>query len=1046
MSVEQDMHEVKDDEDEFGPEFLEGSSSGSEFETDNGSDESESIADEDADGDEAEDDLDGLGEGGLVETQIEVDFDRLVGEIRTADDVASSAMLSKLWDTPLAEGDAEEQFHADLRAASGIGKGKGRGRGRGRRQGPALSHQVRALIGEGNTAYVDGDTAGALRIMTEVLRIEPRARAAWTVLAACHRERGEPRRALQLAIMGAHLAHDADEWATLARESRAEGLAQQALYCYAKATRLAPADCALLWDRAALAQDTGDLRAARNAYLALLKRLPHDTTVLTALRHVLIELGDLRLCAELYQDTFTHFTALPPSGVIDPALSDTVDASEGVDFGFMELLVLADLYNSLGWYARAIKTIRAGCRWLQGRAKQKYWDACADDREYDPEGSVREHTPEGEGGLAIAQGFYPLDINARHRLAVARLKVGDIDEGRMHASVVLSQSAADYSPLFAEIADAFFERTMYAEARPVYEMLGADATTSSIHVLMQAAECRRNLGDTRDAAEVYEHIIVTDPTNSEAKMKLAEILEVTGQPRRALELVYQVMDARRKQRTGTSPSLAEDDSLGTGIPEPALFAEKRKGAKAKSASVAAGRARQTLSREQLEVLERTKETDAARWYDRCAQTRDAMRAGDPLMESDWLLHAEKLIEMFRETRNIFPSRSARLFTGMFRAKRTTMAGVAEKKSPEAEEKMASRLELELGEESAPVDRKEVFHFRGIQFSEWLALAMEYAFLLTRRDQFEAAEDVLRHLLLSLVYRAQGYQDTLRLALTSECPSSRPHPVLTSLAYPPFNNEPVRVLFAALASGLAQTDQVIDTRFQKFALREMRIGVAAVTGTSAVERASVDPDLDPEEQNEIDADPDAEDSVPAGLEKAAIPGLRETGMRPTKYNPVMPTLYGQSLIMAKSYQGGLFYLLHAYDYFPTDPLICLTLAVASLGRAMQRQSDNRNYLITQAMGFMTKYRALRTTNEDDPLADEIEYNYGRAFHQLGLFSHAITHYERVLAIVDKRQKAIGEQDENIYGIAREAAHNLSLIYVTTGATSLAQTVYRRWLSI
>lgn len=41
-----------------------------------------------------------------------------------------------------------------------------------------------------------------------------------------------------------------------------------------------------------------------------------------------------------------------------------------------------------------------------------------------------------------------------------------------------------------------------------------------------------------------------------------------------------------------------------------------------------------------------------------------------------------------------------------------------------------------------------------------------------------------------------------------------------------------------------------------------------------------------------------------------------------------------------------YLLHAYDYCPEDPLICLCLAIASFGRAMQRQADNRNHLITQ----------------------------------------------------------------------------------------------------
>ena len=52
----------------------------------------------------------------------------------------------------------------------------------------------------------------------------------------------------------------------------------------------------------------------------------------------------------------------------------------------------------------------------------------------------------------------------------------------MHASIVLSQDAVEYAALFAEIADAYFEREMYAEAGRIYEKLGADATVSHLHI------------------------------------------------------------------------------------------------------------------------------------------------------------------------------------------------------------------------------------------------------------------------------------------------------------------------------------------------------------------------------------------------------------------------------------------------------------------------------------------------------------------------------------------------------------------------------------
>jgi general transcription factor 3C polypeptide 3 (transcription factor C subunit 4) len=90
----------------------------------------------------------------------------------------------------------------------------------GRPLGPVLSHQVRALIGEGNQAYVDGNIPEAIRIMQEVIRIEPRASSAWSVIAQCYEDSNEPKKALQLRIMAAHLQHDADEWERLGAQSR----------------------------------------------------------------------------------------------------------------------------------------------------------------------------------------------------------------------------------------------------------------------------------------------------------------------------------------------------------------------------------------------------------------------------------------------------------------------------------------------------------------------------------------------------------------------------------------------------------------------------------------------------------------------------------------------------------------------------------------------------------------------------------------------------------------------------------------------------------
>jgi len=69
---------------------------------------------------------------------------------------------------------------------------------------------------------------------------------------------------------------------------------------------------------------------------------------------------------------------------------------------------------------------------------------------------------------------------------------------------------------------------------------------------------------------------------------------------------------------------------------------------------------------------------------------------------------------------------------------------------------------------------------------------------------------------------------------------------------------------------------------------------------------------------------------------------------------------------------------------------------------------------------------------------------------------VRHYERVLELAENKTPDVSEPDEvihtpNLYfiqdgGFAQEAAYNLSLIYVMTGATPMAEDIYRRWLSI
>ncbi|KAH7927002.1 TPR-like protein [Leucogyrophana mollusca] len=952
-------------------------------------------------------------------------------------------MLHRAWDFNIEE--KESEFKDDLREASGIGRKKKKKSGR--QYGPTLSHQVRALIGEGNQAYVDNDLPGAIRIMQEVIRIEPRASSAWAVLAQCYADTGEPQKALQLRIMAAHLKHDAEEWDRLANQSRDLGYNQQALYCYSKLYSLDPTNVDALWGRASLAKEMCDLRTARHSYLAILKHVPHNITVLTELRPILIELSELALCASLYQDALSHHQTIRPLGhAIDPELND---ASTSATFGFIEILVLADLYNTMREHERAIDTIRRGCRWLQGRASQKFWDMCEDDREYD--------LPNEDGDTGVPQrlgdvqpGMYPLDVNARHRLAIARIKLGEVDEGKMHANVVLSQDILDYAALFGEIADAFFELEMYADAGPIYEMLGADPATSGLYILLQVAICRRMQGDLREAAEVYKQVIEADPMNNDAKMKLAELYEIMDEPRKALELVYQVIDSRKRKPAHK----ADGPSDSSEAPQGASLFEEKSRAKVKAAGKGQGR----LSLAQLRELEELREKDVMQGYKRIEELWPMILEREPEAEAEreWMLEAEKLVEMFRETRNLFLTTRNFDFRGMFPKR----AHGSRQQSDADEDRMASRLELIEQDKHIRKNKdstqqpSRVDNFRGVSFENWLRIFMQYAFMLAKRHEHELAGEVLRHILLSNAYRSRDLQDTIRLAIISCALFANNYSIVVEqcrklITGHQFNNEPHRILLATLASGLRSTDSFISSTLQKHILRELRLQDAATKTPESLKWSIINrrytlaamknsDGVDLAKAN--DGDEGLDDEGDEGAVEDTV-GDKKLLTMPTKNNPVPVALYGQITLAAKSYQSALFYLLHAFEYFPDDPVICLCLGIASLGRAMQRQSDNRHHLVTQGMAFLSRYRNLRKSFGDQEVA-EIEFNFGRAFQQLGLHSHAVKHYERVLKIAEDRAN---DMTQDVL-VVREAAYNLSLIYVTTGALPLAEALYQRWLSV
>ncbi|KAL9939713.1 hypothetical protein V8E36_001530 [Tilletia maclaganii] len=173
--------------------------------------------------------------------------------------------------------------------------------------------------------------------------------------------------------------------------------------------------------------------------------------------------------------------------------------------------------------------------------------------------------------------------------------------------------------------------------------------------------------------------------------------------------------------------------------------------------------------------------------------------------------------------------------------------------------------------------------------------------------------------------------------------------------------------------------------------------------------------------------------------------------PSRPSVIAESFYGQLMLLSKSNVPALYFFTKQYARIQSDPLLCLLCAVTFLTRALNRQVDNRHHAILQGFAYLSRYRKLRASG-----SLEVEYNFGRAFHQIGLLQQATFHYEKVLALaqtaedVQKQAPSTSTDGSRIvsagFDTTREAAFNLSLIYAAGGSAPRARAVYERWLVI
>ncbi|KAI9599573.1 hypothetical protein BDF19DRAFT_419126 [Syncephalis fuscata] len=150
-------------------------------------------------------------------------------------------------------------------------------------------------------------------------------------------------------------------------------------------------------------------------------------------------------------------------------------------------------------------------------------------------------------------------------------------------------------------------------------------------------------------------------------------------------------------------------------------------------------------------------------------------------------------------------------------------------------------------------------------------------------------------------------------------------------------------------------------------------------------------------------------------------------------PELFMLNASMSMVGKSYRLAIAYFTRAYRLSPFDPIVSLQLGISHLHRAMQRKTENRHAHILRGFAFFANYAQLRGHTQ------ETAYNLGRAFQHIGLNFLAIPQYERAIRLSLSITNPIND-------LQRDAAYNLSLIYMSTGSPGLAQHLLYRYCTI
>ncbi|KAE8396676.1 hypothetical protein BDV23DRAFT_143350 [Aspergillus alliaceus] len=948
----------------------------------------------------------------------------------------------------------------------------GKGIKRGPRKPLEPSPEFKILHSEATSAFIDGDYDRAIGLVKQAIQVNPEMFAAHSLLSEIWLAQGHKDKALTALFSGAHTRpKDPTVWTKVARmileragEDRQSAL-NDVIYCYSRVIDINPKNYNVRFQRAAIYRELGHNGRAATEYERILKEIPHDARALRHIAEVYIDLNDVQKAVDHWADSVEYYLSLDPA--------------EAPEFSWSDVNIYAELYGYLNQHGKGLWALKKLARWLLGRKNDTMWDDFSeDDREWDANDSPRRIKVEGyEPGRWPRDSYgLGLPLELRIKLGLFRLRMGyeHKDEALHHFGWLNPDDTSagarlyDYGDLFREVADALKEVGLFDDALRFYMPLQQTEEYADVSFFMAMGDCCRHLDRLEDAENCFLTVAEHDTRNIESRVQLAKLYEGIGMNEQALKYVNEAVllgrqetrSHRRRKDTRLEQlvmefKLAEGDivvpSLSSAVPN-AIGNEV-------TAPALTSAPTNVLDRKESPESENERTENIRYLYTKLQQLQPKVKTGGLEATEDWLDIADALLREFRSNRVFYPLQRNVMFLGYSREAHKKAGKSKDRTMMDEMQEMAGRLQESLGTVTdEPLQGAVPTDYHGITFDEWLDLFLQYALIAAGQGESEEAYDSLAAAAdASIWYHSKPSTRLIHVcwftcALRVQDEETLANEARWFIKEYQFVTDTYR-LFSMLSRLCGDPHRSLfhSSPNMKFMLRQIK---------------AMDYTL-PDEITGLRPTKPVRESI---YQERARLSTRDENGEPIPANEMdiaLLVLYGHILYSGNSFLPALNYFFRAYALDDQNPAVLLSIALCYIHHSLKRQSENRHFMIMQGLAFMNEYRRVREQPGSLPQErQEMEFNYARVWHLLGLSNLAVEGYQRVLELgkeiratkpgsqpvaqsadsdVDMRD-AGPEQEPFIEDFSPEAALALQNLFALSGDFQSAKTVTANWLVI